>query len=82
MGAETATAAPNFELSFRTLFFCSCSAAYQCTKSSLLTAGGKGNEARAVAMLLTWDYCGITLTQVTEVSMRIRNSVELAFVLF
>ena len=42
------------------------SEAYGCTTSSLLRAGGKGNEARAVAMLLTWDCCGMKLGELTE----------------
>jgi putative transposase len=41
-------------------------AAYGCRKADLLLAGGKGNEGRAVAMVLTWDCCGMTLGELTE----------------
>jgi REP element-mobilizing transposase RayT len=40
--------------------------AYGCTKGDLLRPGGKGNEARAVAMTLIWDHCGMSLSEVME----------------
>ena len=40
--------------------------AYGCGKANLLRAGGKGNEARAVAMVLVWDCCGMRLQELTE----------------
>ena len=40
--------------------------AYGCTKKDLLRAGGRGNEGRAVAMVLVWDCCGMTLGEVTS----------------
>jgi REP element-mobilizing transposase RayT len=40
--------------------------AYGCGKADLLRAGGKGNEARAVAMVLVWDCCGMRLQELTE----------------
>ncbi len=41
--------------------------AYGCERSTLLRAGGKGNEARAVAMLLSWDCGGMSLKELAEV---------------
>ena len=32
---------------------------YRCSKEQLLERGRKGNEARAVAMVLIWDCCGM-----------------------
>jgi hypothetical protein len=40
--------------------------AYGCTKKDLLRAGGRGNEGRAVAMVVVWDCCGMTLGEVTS----------------
>ena len=40
--------------------------AYGCSKKELLKPGVRGNEARAVAMVLVWDCCGLTLREVGE----------------
>jgi hypothetical protein len=40
--------------------------AYRCSKDELLRRGTKGNEARAVAMVLVWDCCGMKLREVGE----------------
>ena len=34
---------------------------YRCSKKELLTRGGRSNEARAVAMVMIWDRCGMGL---------------------
>jgi REP element-mobilizing transposase RayT len=36
---------------------------YGCSKKELLTRGGRGNEARAVAMVMIWDRCGMGLRE-------------------
>jgi REP element-mobilizing transposase RayT len=38
--------------------------AYRCSKEELLRPGTKGNEARAVAMVLIWDGCGMKLREI------------------
>ena len=38
--------------------------AYGCTRAELLSRGKKGNEARAVAMTIIWDACGMSLREV------------------
>ncbi len=40
--------------------------AYGCSKNNLLKRGTKGNEARAVAMVLLWDCCGMSLREMGE----------------
>ncbi len=40
--------------------------AYRCSKDELLRRGRKGNEARAVAMVLIWDCCGMRLREIGE----------------
>jgi len=40
--------------------------AYRCSKAELLRRGRKGNEARAVAMVLVWDGCGLRLREIGE----------------
>jgi len=40
--------------------------AYSCSEKELLKPGVRGNEARAVAMVLVWDCCGLTLREVGE----------------
>jgi len=40
--------------------------AYRCSKAEVLRRGRKGNEARAVAMVLIWDYCGMRLREIGE----------------
>ena len=40
--------------------------AYRRTKEELLRPGTKGNEARAVAMVLIWDSCGMKLHEIGE----------------
>jgi putative transposase len=40
--------------------------AYGCSKEHLLSRGTRGNEARAVAMTLVWDCCGLNLQEVGE----------------
>ena len=37
---------------------------YRCSKEELLERGRKGNEARAVAMVLIWDCCGMRLREI------------------
>jgi putative transposase len=37
--------------------------AYGCSKEDLLRRGTRGNEARAVAMALVWDCCGLSLRE-------------------
>ena len=37
---------------------------YRCSKEQLLERGRKGNEARAVAMVLIWDCCGMRLREI------------------
>jgi putative transposase len=41
-------------------------AAYDCSAKELLERGARGNEARAVAMALVWDCCGMSLREVGE----------------
>ena len=40
--------------------------AYGCTEKELLNRGRRGNEARAVAMVLVWDRCGMSLREMGE----------------
>jgi chromosomal replication initiation ATPase DnaA len=40
--------------------------AYGCAKKEVLKRGAKGNEARAVAMVLIWDCCGLSLREMGE----------------
>jgi len=40
--------------------------AYRCSKKELLKRGARGNEARAVAMALVWDCCGLSLREMGE----------------
>src|SRR6266446_439609 len=40
--------------------------AYGCSKKELLERGTRGNEARAVAMALVWDRCGLSLREMGE----------------
>ena len=40
--------------------------AYRCSKAELLRRGRWGNEARAVAMILIWDGCGLRLREIGE----------------
>jgi putative transposase len=40
--------------------------AYRCTKAELLRRGKRGNEARAVAMVMVWDCCGMSLREIGE----------------
>ena len=40
--------------------------AYGCSKKDLLERRVRGNEARAVAMVLVWDCCGLSLREVGE----------------
>lgn len=40
--------------------------AYRCSKADVLKQGKWGNEARAVAMVLIWDCCGMGLREVGE----------------
>jgi putative transposase len=40
--------------------------AYRCSKEELLRRGIKGNEARAVAMVLVWDCCGMRLREIGD----------------
>jgi putative transposase len=40
--------------------------AYQCAKAEVLKQGTRGNEARAVAMVLIWDCCGMRLREIGE----------------
>jgi putative transposase len=40
--------------------------AYQCAKRDVLKQGKRGNEARAVAMVLIWDCCGMRLREIGE----------------
>jgi putative transposase len=40
--------------------------AYGCSKKELLERGKRGNEARAVAMVLVWDCCGMSLREIGE----------------
>jgi putative transposase len=40
--------------------------AYRCSKAELLRRGRKGNEARAVAMVMIWDCCGMSLREIGE----------------
>jgi chromosomal replication initiation ATPase DnaA len=40
--------------------------AYGCSKEQLLERGTRGNEARAVAMVLVWDRCGMSLREMGE----------------
>jgi putative transposase len=39
---------------------------YRCTRQVLCSRGKRGNEARAVAMVLIWDCCGMSLREVGE----------------
>ena len=40
--------------------------AYRCSREQLLEQGRKGNEPRAVAMVLVWDCCGMRLREIGE----------------
>lgn len=40
--------------------------AYRRSKAELLARGTRGNEARAVAMVLVWDCCGMGLREIGE----------------
>lgn len=40
--------------------------AYQCAEAELLKPGRRRNEARAVAMVLIWDNCGMRLREIGE----------------
>jgi putative transposase len=40
--------------------------AYRCTKAELLKRGERGNEARAAAMIMVWDCCGMSLREIGE----------------
>jgi REP element-mobilizing transposase RayT len=40
--------------------------AYSCSKKELLKREVRGNEARAVAMVLVWDCCGLSLREMGE----------------
>jgi putative transposase len=40
--------------------------AYRRSKEELLQRGRRGNEARAVAMVIIWDCCGLRLREVAE----------------
>ena len=40
--------------------------AYGCSKQDLLKRGTRGNEARAVGMVLLWDCCGMSLRELGE----------------
>jgi chromosomal replication initiation ATPase DnaA len=40
--------------------------AYGCAREDLLRRGKKGNEARAVAMTMIWDACGMSLAEVGQ----------------
>jgi putative transposase len=40
--------------------------AYGCSKQELLEKRSRGNEARAVAMVLVWDRCGLSLREIGE----------------
>jgi putative transposase len=40
--------------------------AYRCSNAELLQQGRRGNEARAVAMVLIWDGCGMSLREIGE----------------
>jgi len=40
--------------------------AYGCSRNELLQRGPRGNEARAVAMVLVWDCCGLSLREIGE----------------
>ena len=40
--------------------------AYRRTRKELLRPGTKGNEARAVAMVLIWESCGMRLREIGE----------------
>jgi len=40
--------------------------AYGCSKKQILEEGARGNEARAVAMVLVWDCCGLSLRELGE----------------
>lgn len=40
--------------------------AYRCAKAEVLRQGTRGNEARAVAMVLIWDGCGMRLGEIGE----------------
>jgi putative transposase len=39
---------------------------YRCSRAELLQRGKKGNEGRAVAMVLIWDCCGLSLREIGE----------------
>src|SRR5438552_8395961 len=39
---------------------------YRCSRQELCKRGKRGNEARAVAMVLVWDCCGMGLREVGE----------------
>jgi REP-associated tyrosine transposase len=40
--------------------------AYGCSQKDILNGGTRGNEARAVAMVLVWDCCGLSLREMGE----------------
>jgi REP element-mobilizing transposase RayT len=57
--------------------------AYGCSRKELLERGARGHEARAVAMVVVWDCCGLSLEEVgklfggagyTAVSQMIRRT--------
>lgn len=39
---------------------------YRCSEAQLLKRGSRGNEARAVAMVLIWECCGMSLREVGD----------------
>lgn len=39
---------------------------YRCSREELLQRGRKGNEPRAVAMVMVWDRCGLGLREIGE----------------
>ena len=40
--------------------------AYGCAKKDLLISRRRGNEARAVAMVIIWETCGMSLREIGE----------------
>jgi len=40
--------------------------AYGCSKKELLKRRARGNEARAAAMVMVWDSCGLSLQEMGE----------------
>lgn len=39
---------------------------YRCGRETIVQTGRRGNEARAVAMVLVWDCCGMSLREIGE----------------